>query len=103
MAALNPVPDEISRKIVKEIFHRLSSAGQAHVAEALSVSEATISRMKEQVPQFAGMLSKLGLKVVPAEMRCYDERTLGAILELARQRMEQIKSPQALAQDWDPE
>ena len=101
MAALNPVPDETARKIVKEIFHRLSSVGQVAVAESLSVSEATVSRMKEQVPQFAGMLSKLGLKVVPVEMRCYDEKTLGSILMLAQQRMAQLQTPQQLAQDWD--
>lgn len=101
MAALNPVPDEIARKIVKEVFQRLSSVGQVRVAEALGVSEATVSRLKEQMPQFAGMLSKLGLKVVPVEMRCYDEKTLASILQLAQQRMAQIQSPQSLA--WDEE
>jgi hypothetical protein len=53
------------------------------------------------MPQFAGMLSKLGLKVVPVEMRCYDEKTLASILQLAQQRMAQIQSPQSLA--WDEE
>lgn len=101
MAALNPVPDETARKIVKEIFQRLSSMGQVHVAEAIGASEATVSRMKEQVPQFAGMLSKLGLKVVPVEMRCYDEKTLASILQLAQQRMAQLQTPQQLA--WDDE
>lgn len=101
MAAVNPVPDESARKIVKAIFQRLSSVGQNTVAEALSTSESTVSRLKGDVPQFAAMLSKLGLKVVPAEMHCYDEKTIGALMELARQRMEQLKSPQQLAQDWD--
>lgn len=55
------------------------------------------------MPRFAGMLSALGLKVVPVEMKCYDEATLGSILQLAQQRMAQLQTPQQLAQDWDPE
>lgn len=104
MAALSPPPDERARKIVQLVFQRLSSVGQVAVAEQLSVSEATVSRMKENFPQVAGMLSKLGLKVVPAEMKCYDERTLASILMLAQQRMAQLQTPSQLAQDFeDPE
>lgn len=84
------------------IFQRLSAVGQVAVSEAIGTSEASVSRLKEQVPQFAGMLARLGLKVVPVDMRCYDERTLASILELAKQRMAQIESPQQLAQDWEP-
>jgi hypothetical protein len=100
-SALSLPADETARKIVSLIFQRLSSVGQVAVAESLSVSEASVSRLKEQVPQLAGMLARLGLKVVPIEVRCYDERTLGSILELAKQRMAQIETPQQLAQDWD--
>lgn len=103
MAALSPPPDERARKILQVIFQRLSSTGQSTVAQQLSVSEATVSRMKEDMPRFAGMLSALGLKVVPVEMKCYDEATLGSILQLAQQRMAQLQTPQQLAQDWDPE
>jgi ABC-type sugar transport system ATPase subunit len=101
MAAVNPIPDETARKIVRLIFQRLSSVGQNTVAEALATSESTVSRLKESTPQFAAMLAKLGLKVVPAEVQCYDPKTLAAILELAKQRMSQIQNPQQLAQDWD--
>lgn len=103
MAALSPPPDERTRKIVQVIFQRLSSVGQVAVAEQLSVSEATVSRMKDDVPRFAGMLSRLGLKVVPVEMKCYDENTLASILQLAQQRMAQLQTPSQLAQDWDQE
>lgn len=77
--------------------------GQNEVARAIDVSDPTVSRMKEQVPQFAGMLVKLGLKVVPVEMQCYDEPTISSILTLAHQRMAQLQTPQqiALEQDWD--
>jgi hypothetical protein len=101
MAALSPPPDERARKIVKLIFQRLSSAGQNTVAQGLGVSEATVSRMKEEAPRFAAMFSLLGLKVVPAEMKCYDEATLASILQLAQQRMAQLQTPQQLANDFD--
>lgn len=96
MAALSSIPDDSSRKTVSLIFQRLASAGQVTVAQALGVSEATVSRMKEEVPRLSAMLSVLELKVVPADMRCYDEKTLTAVLELARQRMAQIQTPQQL-------
>lgn len=101
MAALSTEATESARKIVSIIFQRLSSVGQVEVAKALDASESTVSRLKEQTPQFAGMLARIGLKVVPAEMKCYDEKTIASILELARQRMAQLNSPQQLAQDWD--
>lgn len=47
------------------------------------------------------MLARLGLKVVPVEMRCYDEQTIGTLITLAKQRMAQIETPQQLAQDWE--
>lgn len=104
MAALSPPPDERTRKIVKTIFQALSSSGQNTVAQALGISEATVSRMKEGTPQYAAMLSMLGLKVVPVAMKCYDEATLASILHLAQERMAQLKSPLQLAQDFeDPE
>ncbi len=103
MAALSPPPDERARKILQVLFQRLSSVGQSTVATQLSVSEATVSRMKEDMPRFAGMLSALGLKVVPVEMKCYDEATLESILRLAQQRMAQLQTPQQLAQDWGDE
>ncbi len=104
MAAVSPTPPENARKIASTIFQALSRTGQNQVAQALGTSDSSVSRLKDQVPQIAGMLDCLGLKVVPREMRCYDERTLSSILELARQRMDQLKSAQHLAQDWeDPE
>lgn len=103
MAALSPPTDENARKIAQTIFQALSRVGQNHVAQALGVSDATISRMKDDLPRAAGMLSILGLKVVPSTMKCYEEKTLAAVLELAHQRMAQLSSVQQLQQDWDAE
>jgi len=90
---------------VKTVFQRLAAVGQDEVAKALGLSDSTVSRMKDEVPRFAGMLERLGLKVVPVEMQCYDEKTIASILVLANQRMAQLQTPQQLAlqQDWDRE
>lgn len=101
MAAMSPLPPENARKIAATILQALARVGQNEVAQTLSTSDSTVSRLKGDVPHFSGMLDRLGLKVVPAEMRCYDEKTLASILELAHQRMDQLKSPLQLAQDWD--
>lgn len=98
MAALSPPADESARKIAALIFQRLARTGQTQVAAALGVSDSNVSRMKDEVPKFAGMLTALGLKVVPVEMQCYDEPTITAILTLARQRMAQLETVKQLAE-----
>lgn len=63
---------ESARKSQSTILQRLASIGQKPVADALAVSEATVSRMKsEGVESFTGFLAALGLKVVPTANVCY--------------------------------
>ena len=67
--AANPA---LARKSQSTILQRLASVGQKPVADALAVSEATVSRMKgEGVESFTAFLAALELKVVPAGHRCY--------------------------------
>lgn len=102
MAAVLPLLPETARKINATILHQLASVGQTKVAEVLGVSESTVSRMKEkELPEIALLLDALGLKAVPRAHRCYDEKSLAAIIELAKQRMAQIDEPQHLA--WGDE
>ena len=100
MAAVSASPDERARKIVALIFQRLSSVGQATLAEALGTSDPTISRWKtEQVEFTAKALAALGIKVVPLEMRCFDPQQISAILVLAKERLSQIENADQLA--WE--
>lgn len=87
MAAILPTPSENARKIGSLIFQRLSEVGQNEVAKTLSTSDSTISRLKQDVPQFAAMLDRLGLKVVPAAFRCEDPAYLEAMELLAHRHM----------------
>lgn len=93
--------EERARKNEQAVLHRLSSVGQATVAEAVRVDESTISRMKSdgKIQQFALILAELGLKVVPETMRVFDPKDIDALLHLAKRRMDQIVSAEELGLD----
>lgn len=64
------------------------------------MSESTVSRFKaEQAEPFAKLLAALGLKVVPEHVRCYEPKQIEAVLALAKARLAQIESAEAL--QWD--
>lgn len=97
---LSPADAARARKIEALLLQRLASAGLSHVASCVGVDESVISRWSEPKPngkpstivQTARFLTALGLKATPQEYRCYDERTLAAMLTFAQQRMDQIKN-----------
>ena len=100
MPAVSVVPCERSRKNLQVVLQRFGSVGQVTVADALKVSEATISRWKaEEAERCAAILAKLGLKIVAIEARCFDPKQIGAILTLAKERMNQFENPDSL--EWD--
>lgn len=102
MPALNESQSERARKNQAAIFQGLSSVGQVKVAEALKVSEGTVSKMKgAEIPQLSEMLAVLGLKVVPQKFQCYEPQTIEAILILAREKLNRLASVTEL--EWDPE
>ncbi|ARP90300.1 hypothetical protein CAL14_08380 [Bordetella genomosp. 9] len=91
-----------ARKIEAAILNRLASVGQARIAEQLGVDESTVSRWKNgEIARFSRFLALLGLKATPQEYKCYDEKTLEAMLTLAQQRMSQIRGVDHLAFEDD--
>lgn len=64
-------PDETARKSASILLQRLAPAGtQAAMAVSLGVSEATVSRMKDQIEPLMKMAAQCGLKLVDAERIC---------------------------------
>jgi len=99
---VSPNSDETARKNERLILRGLASCGQAPVAQALAVSESTVSRWKDgEIARWAQCLALLGLKIVPMEYRCYDPKTLEALLTFARQRMDQLESVEQLPWEED--
>lgn len=88
----------LARKSQTQILQRLATVGQKPVADALSVSEATVSRMKgEGVETFTGLLAALSLKVVPADHKCYSAEYIEHLHYFAKIGMEGAKP----ALEWD--
>jgi Ran GTPase-activating protein (RanGAP) involved in mRNA processing and transport len=100
MAAILPAPNERARKNERAILQALASRGQVAVAESLNVSESTISRMKEgEITRMSVLLSALGLKVVPIELKCYRPRDIEMLMHGARSYFERLEGPEQLEFD----
>lgn len=72
MSTVSLSPSERARKSVQAVLLRLQGAGTASVvASAMGVSEATVSRIKnERMEETLLFLAHLGYKMVPVEYRC---------------------------------
>jgi hypothetical protein len=89
-----------ARKNYSVLMQRLATVGGAPVALAVGCDEATISRMKpERFQQFSEILAFLDLKIVPTDMRCFNERDIGAIFHQAKRWMEYIQNVDQLEED----
>lgn len=89
-----------SRKNYSILMQKLMSIGNAPVAQAVGVDEATISRMKpEQFERFSQILAVLDLKIVPTEMRVFNERDVEALFHQAKRWMEHVQHVDQLEED----
>lgn len=98
---MNPVSSTVAERARK--FHalalqRMATLGQRQVAEELRVSEATMSRfVSADLERASHVLAILGLKVVPAEMKCYPKDQIDAIFTLARASMNRVADVEQLS------
>ena len=100
MSALSLTPAERARKSVQVALQRLQAGeSAASIAAAMGVSEATMSRLKnERLEEVLLLLAHLGLKVVPAEFKCVDPEAY-AFLTSTHERVMR-KAPQLI---WERE
>ena len=97
MDTVLPNPDERARKNFAVVMQRLASVGMRDAAEYAGIDESTVSRWKEKtINQFSRMLAKLGLKIVPVEMRCYNPKDIEAVFHQAQCWMNHINSADRL-------
>lgn len=103
MNAASPTTDERARKNLTTILQGLARVGQTSAAEAMKVSESTVSRMKDSdLERLAALLAVMGLKVVPVQFKCYRPDDIEPYIQLARQHMRTVTSVHDLLDD-DPE
>lgn len=90
-----------SRKNETAILKALASLGQARLADLMGVSESLVSRQKSdgQLAKTAEMLAHLGLKVVPAGMKCFDPEYVEHLRALAQIGLKQPCMSQEL--EWE--
>lgn len=91
---------ERSRKAHSLVLQRLLSIGQAEIAKRIDTSESTVSRhVNEHLERACQVLAAAGLKVVPADMQCFPPRKVAILMELARDHLNQLETPEQL--QWD--
>lgn len=79
------MPVERARQIEVKLLQRLADHGGAHLAAVTGLSEATVSRLKnEHLGNFAKLLTALGLKVVDEGVKCYQPDIVNAWRTLAK-------------------
>lgn len=90
MSELSGLDASLARKCNSEILRRLASVGQKVVGERIGKSETWVSRWKgEDAGTCADLLAALGLKVVPAEHRCYPAEYIEHLQYFARMGMQE--------------
>lgn len=101
MAELCTANPTVARKSQTLILQRLASAGQVHAGTAIGKSETWISRFaSEHVESFTSLLAVLGLKVVPAEHKCYNPAHIEHLQYFAKLGMQQEQAP---ILEWEAE
>lgn len=100
MTTVSSAVNERARKFHTLALQRLSSVGQVTVSAQLGVSEATMSRcVNDNLERVCQLLAAVGLKVVPAELKCYPAEEIEAIFTLARNSMNKMGSVEKLSFD----
>lgn len=94
MSEVSPSMRESARKIETSLLRRLSSVGQVTVAQAMHVSEATVSRLKDgQIAAVSQLLAALGLKLVPADFKVVDPARAQAMFTLYEAALARMSNP----------
>lgn len=89
-----------ARKAESLLLQRLAAVGLDAAAEACGVDASTVSRWKgKEIPVLSRLAARLGLKLVPAEMRCFRNDDIEALLTLAKSRLQLIAHAEQLAED----
>jgi transcriptional regulator with XRE-family HTH domain len=83
MSGLSPEQDARARDSEALTLKRLLSVGQKTVADAIGVSESTVSRWKEgEIERWCRVLALLGLRIVPSDVQCHPPQYIQALKTL---------------------
>lgn len=91
MAALSPHQAERARKYETLLIQALSHVGGNEVAASLNTSQATVSRLKSQFQDFAQLMARCSLKVVPLHYECVEPKVFEAVTTLAGMKLDSLR------------
>lgn len=96
-------PPERARKSAVLVARALAEPGRAAaLAIALGTSESTVSRIRnERLDEVLMFLAHLGLKVVPGDYQCVDQKTFAAFQVLWEKAMRQTSAAKLIFEDAD--
>ncbi len=86
---------ESARKAERTILQTLAKVSQVKVAERMGVSESAVSRLDKA--HVAAFVAACGLKLVPAEMQCFDPEYIRSLKCLAGVG---LQAPEPVQLDW---
>ncbi|RYF76816.1 MAG: XRE family transcriptional regulator [Comamonadaceae bacterium] len=94
-------PTARARKIVSHVLQATQrDSSQTAIAAAMGVSESTLSRLlSDHLDKLALVLAHAGLKVAPAESRCFPPDYVDALLLMAKQHINTVQTVRNL--EWD--
>lgn len=100
MTPIEP-PDARARKIVATVLRATQrDVTQTAIATAMGCSESTVSRLlSDHLEKLALVLAHAGLKVAPAESRCFPPDYVDALLLMAKQHINTVATVRNL--EWD--
>lgn len=95
---------ERARKNARILRKRMDEVGIAKVAEGCGMSKSWVAAQYNENRDAQGLaLAELDLKLVPANVRCYDPKFIDALLTFAQPLLARMKSADDLDWDEDPE
>ena len=95
MSAVCAAVSEAARKTERVLLQTLARVSQVRVAERMGVSESTVSRIDKG--HIATFIAACGLKVVPADMQCFDPEYIKSLKVLAGVG---LQAPDPVKLDW---
>lgn len=103
MTAVSPSPSERARKGAVLAARALAEPGRAAgVAAAMGLSESTVSRIRnERLDEVLLFLAHLGIKCVPSDYQCVDQKTFAAFQILWERAMSQTSAAKLIFEEAD--
>ncbi|WP_141755084.1 CII family transcriptional regulator [Burkholderia plantarii] len=91
-----------ARRFHSAVLQGVARIGQITIAQQLGIDDSTLSRFlsdEKSMMRSCLIVALVCQKIVPAEMQCFPPRKVAILMELARDHLNLLESPEQL--QWD--